>query len=432
MLQSPVEKTSDGGATVPSLVSRLDTATVTAAVGRVSNATVNVACPPASVAGPLTAPSVSPSSSSRRVRATPGGAATPRPPTAVADTPTVLSAADTALSTAVTVTRPALVVAPGAIVSVVPACVKSPATAPTPGDAATVTVTASLDGCESVAVTVLTPPFSVTDDGVSTSAAFGSASSSGMARVTAGTPPTVAETVTDLSGASTVLSTAVTVTVPALVVAPGAIVSVVVELSVKSPATAGGTAAAVTVTVTASPNVSESVAVTVLTPPPSETEAGDSTNAGATSGIHSVMTVPRFPDLIRMTTPRMANMVGVGVTSTVMERRCVVGPELADLSVWHVPVVPTAPGVTAHHSQAESSKGCQFRPWRWKVGKASEASKTSSTPCRAAAPRSLVVVTSNSWKKNDTWLLVTHRVEDTDSGSSSKVVTSTSTFARPL
>ena len=48
----------------PSPSSRLDTATVTAAEGRVCNATVNVACPPASVACSVTAPTSSPCSSS--------------------------------------------------------------------------------------------------------------------------------------------------------------------------------------------------------------------------------------------------------------------------------------------------------------------------------------------------------------------------------
>ena len=60
MLQLPVVKVSDEGSTVPSPGSWLDTATVTAAVGRASNATVNVAVPPASVAGPLTAPTSRP------------------------------------------------------------------------------------------------------------------------------------------------------------------------------------------------------------------------------------------------------------------------------------------------------------------------------------------------------------------------------------
>ena len=80
---------------------------------------------------------------------------------------------------------------------------------------------------------MLTPPFSVTEDGVSTRLTVGAASSSVIVSVWPGgadTPlPPVAEpeTVTVLSGASTMLSTAVTVTVPVLVVAPAAIVSVV-------------------------------------------------------------------------------------------------------------------------------------------------------------------------------------------------------------
>ena len=136
---------------------------------------------------------------------------------------------------------------------------KSAATAPAPAAAATVTVTASLDGPERVAVTVEIPPSSVIDEGVSTSAAVGKASSSSRVRVTSGgsatlLPPAAApDTVTDLFGESTALPFAVTVTVPALVVAPAAIVSVVAPDRAKSSATAPveATAAAATVTVTA-------------------------------------------------------------------------------------------------------------------------------------------------------------------------------------
>ena len=50
VFQAEGAKVSDEGFTLPSPVSKLETATVTAAEGRVSNATVNVALPPASVA----------------------------------------------------------------------------------------------------------------------------------------------------------------------------------------------------------------------------------------------------------------------------------------------------------------------------------------------------------------------------------------------
>ena len=89
------------------------------------------------------------------------------------------------------------------------------------------------------------------------------------------TPPplTVPETVTALSGASTSLSTAVIVTVPVLVISPAAIVSILLVERLKSPGTAGDTAAADTVTVTSSLEAALSVAVTVLVPPFSEIEA---------------------------------------------------------------------------------------------------------------------------------------------------------------
>ena len=61
-------------------------------------------------------------------------------------------------------------------------------------------------------------------------------------------PLTVPETVTCLSGASTSLLEAVTVTEPVLSVSPAVIVSSRLELSSKSPATAGDTAGAETVT----------------------------------------------------------------------------------------------------------------------------------------------------------------------------------------
>ena len=83
----------------------------------------------------------------------------------------------------------------------------------------------------------------------------GGSSSSSMVSVTSDGFPTspvaVPETVTDLFGASMLLSDAVIVTVPVLVVAFAAMVSVCVLDSVKSPDTAGATAAADTVIVVA-------------------------------------------------------------------------------------------------------------------------------------------------------------------------------------
>ena len=206
------------------------------------------------------------------------------PPVTDPDTVTVLSGVSTLLFTAVTVTVPVPVVEPAPIVSVDPLSVKSPETAGDTGVAETVTVTASLDGPLSVAVTVLTPPFSLIEDGLSTSATVGAPSSSVIVSVRsdgAGTPlPPVTDpdTVTVLSGVSTLLFTAVTVTVPVPVVEPAPIVSVD-PLSVKSPETAGDTGVAETVTVTASLDGPLSVAVTVLTPPFSLIDDGFSTSA---------------------------------------------------------------------------------------------------------------------------------------------------------
>ena len=55
---------------------------------------------------------------------------------------------------------------------------KSAAVAPVPAAAATVTVTAQLDGCESVAVTVNSPYASAVKVGANTSATVGTSSSS--------------------------------------------------------------------------------------------------------------------------------------------------------------------------------------------------------------------------------------------------------------
>ena len=116
----------------------------------------------------------------------------------------------------------------------------------------------------------------------------------------------VADTVIILLAALTMLSTAVIVTAPVLVVSPAAMVSVFALDSVKSLDIAGGTSTADTVTVVASLEAWSSVASTVLTPPYSEIDAGDSASVtvGAASSSVSVKAAPikRFtPWLLRAT-----------------------------------------------------------------------------------------------------------------------------------
>ena len=218
------------------------------------------------------------------------GADTPLPPAAVAETVTDLSGASVALSVAVTVTVPALVVEPAAMVNVF--ALDSVKSVPDPGDADTVSVTASLDGRFSVAVTVDTfdAPLSSIDDADNASVASGNASSSVMVSVTldgADTPlppAAVAETVTDLFGASVVSFTAVIVTVPALVVEPAAIVNVFALDSVKSVPDPGD---ADTVSVTAALDTPDSVAVTVDTFDAPLSSIDDDDNASVTVGVAS-------------------------------------------------------------------------------------------------------------------------------------------------
>ena len=266
------------------------TVTVVASLDGRSSVAVTVDTPPSSaidVADKASA-TVGAASSSVMVRVASGGFATLLPPAAVPETVTVLFGASVVLSTAVTVTVPVLVTSPAAMVRVVALDrLKSPATAPDAATSAadTVTVTASLDAPDSVAVTVDTPPFSDTDAGFSDSVTVGAASSSVMVRVTSGgsatllPPVAVPETVTDLSGESTSLPLAVTVTVPVLVTSPAAMIKVVALDRSKSAATAPVPADAETVTVTAALDAPDSVAVTVDTPPVSEIEVGDSTSA---------------------------------------------------------------------------------------------------------------------------------------------------------
>ena len=87
-------------------------------------------------------------------------------------------------------------------------------------------------------------------------------------------PLTAADTVTDLSGASTSLFTPVMVTAPLLLVAPAAMVKVSLEEMVKSPLAAGGTGLADTVRVTASEEGPLREAVTLAAPPSSLMEEG--------------------------------------------------------------------------------------------------------------------------------------------------------------
>ena len=280
----------------------------TSAVGSLDSFTVNVAVPPSSVTrsrsdddvtGDTTNPAVS---SSVSVSVTPAGAGadTLLPlETALITIIACLSGESTSFPFAVTVTVPVLVVEPAAIVSVSLDRLKSAATTPGP-DAPTVTVTATLDAPESVAVTVETPPSSGIDVCDSASVTAGLASSSSSASLTSDgaatpLPPEAApETVTCLSGESTAFPFAVTVTAPALVVEPAAMVSVVALDSTKSAATAPAPAAAPTVTVTASLDAPDSVAVTVETPPLSEIDAGDRTSAtvGSVSSSVSVSAAP--------------------------------------------------------------------------------------------------------------------------------------------
>ena len=137
------------------------------------------------------------------------------------------------------------------------------------------------------------PPFSAIELDDNASVGCG-ASSSVMVSVAAGgfatllPPDDVPETVTDLLPEATALPFAVTVTTPALVVAPAAMVSAVAVLRSKSAATAPVPAAAATVTVAAALDGPDKVAVTVEMPPSSEIDAGSSTSATVGSVSSSV------------------------------------------------------------------------------------------------------------------------------------------------
>ena len=204
-----------------------------------------------------------------RVSAAPAKAPTPwlfsTVPVTVTDRSSALS---TPSSTAVIVTL-------SAAFAVAPAGIVMAASVPTvyaPSTAVTVTVVSALDAWVNVAVNVVVPPSSEIARSATISITPGAASSSRIVSVTSAgdatplSPPTVADTVTSLSGASTVLSTAVTVTAPVLVVAPAAMVSVFVLDRLKSVSAAFVPAVAATVSVTAALDARFNVAVTVLDP----------------------------------------------------------------------------------------------------------------------------------------------------------------------
>ena len=177
---------------------------------------------------------------------------------------------------------------------------KSVSTAGTTAAAETVTVVSSLDGRESEAVIAIAAPsfssvavfesVSVTAGGGSSSSMVRTASSESMAPWVFTAMP---ETATCLSGASVSLFRAMIVTVPVLAVCPSAMVSVA-PVSVKSPATAGSTAATETVTVVGLLDRRSRVAVTVVEPPFSPIESGVNTIVTTGAGSSSVI-VNRTP-----------------------------------------------------------------------------------------------------------------------------------------
>ncbi len=151
-----------------------------------------------------------------------------------------------------------------------------------------------------VTVTVTVPPSSAMVVASTSSASAAAVSSSRIVSVASAgavTPSsdTAPETVTDLSGASTSLSTAVIVTPPVLSVAPDAKLSVA-PASVKSLDDPGSTARAETVTVNASADAGATLAVTLAMPPSSPIEAGASSSvtsgAASSSVIVTVRTMP--------------------------------------------------------------------------------------------------------------------------------------------
>ena len=129
-------------------------------------------------------------------------------------------------------------------------------------------------------------------------------------------PLTVAVTVTDLSGPSVVSLTAVTVTVPALVVSPDAMVSVFALESVKP------TPEADTVSVTATLDARFKRAVTVETPPDSDTDEDESASVAVGVASSSVrvrltpVTAPTPRALIALPVTVPARSMTLSMTSS--------------------------------------------------------------------------------------------------------------------
>ena len=156
------------------------TVTVTASLDSPESVAVTVDTPPLSETdvGDNASAAVGSVSSSVSVNVASDGLAAPSPPETVAETVTDLSGESTALPIAVIVTVPLLVVSPAAIVNVFALDnAKSPDTAGDTAAADTVIVVASLAVLSSVAVTVVTPPFSEIDESDSPSVTTGLSSS---------------------------------------------------------------------------------------------------------------------------------------------------------------------------------------------------------------------------------------------------------------
>ena len=164
------------------------TVTVTASLDAPDRLAVTVETPLSSVidAGDSPRLTVGRASSSVSVSVTSDGDdSRPWPPVTVPETVTDLFGESTAFPFAVTVTVPVLVIEPAGIVSIFAVLrSKSAPTAPVPAAAATVTVTASPDWLDRVAVTVETPLLSVIDGDDRTRVTVGVGSSSVLVTVT--------------------------------------------------------------------------------------------------------------------------------------------------------------------------------------------------------------------------------------------------------
>ena len=226
------------------------------------------------------------------------------------------------------VTVPVLLVIPAAMLrSAFVERSASAAVAGATGVSETVTVVAWLDGRLRVAVTVLVPPSSSISDADSARTTVGAPSSSAIVSVTssASVMPwafvAVPDTVTLLFGASTPLSSAVIVTVPVLVFAPAAIVSISFVLRLKSSETAGDTADADTVIVVSALEGRSSVAVTVLAfPAPLSSivpgvSASVTVGAGSSSVIESVTSSGFTMPWVFVAAPRTVTLLSGESTS---------------------------------------------------------------------------------------------------------------------